>query len=154
MDTRLYGADDRLVEWGTRLLGEARAPLVVTSVRRSAAFQRHLYARYLAGANPFPVAPPGFSAHEYGLAFDVVGPLAELRRLGALWRSWGGRWGGGVDPIHFELGPRMRMMIVTANPVRVTARSTRCRGPRLQLEPRAAGSPAMEGGRGRHRRRS
>ena len=104
---RLEGADPRLVEWGERLLGEARAPVTVTSVRRSHRFQQSLYARAQLGGNPFPVAPPGYSAHQVGLAFDVWGPLPELRRLGALWRSWGGVWGGSVDPIHFELGPRM-----------------------------------------------
>jgi len=103
----LDGLEPWLVEWGTRLLGEARAPLTITSVRRSRAFQRRLYQRYLEGYNPFPVAPPGYSAHEHGLAWDMVGPLPELRRLGALWRSWGGVWGGSVDPIHFEGGPRM-----------------------------------------------
>lgn len=101
------GLDIRLVEWGRRLLGEARAPVTLTRGFSSHRFQARLYARALAGGNAFPVAPPGYSAHERGLAIDLWGPLPELRRLGALWRSWGGLWGGEVDPIHFELGPRM-----------------------------------------------
>jgi len=45
--------------------------------------------------------------HERGFAFDAVGDPAELRRLGMIWRSWGGIWGGAIDPIHFEWTPRM-----------------------------------------------
>jgi len=98
----LDGLDDRLVEWAAALLREARAPVVITRTRSSHRFQRSLYARAQLGGNPFPVAPPGRSAHQVGLAWDMVGPLPELRRLGALWRRWGGVWGGAVDPIHFE----------------------------------------------------
>lgn len=101
------GLDLRLVDWAELLLGQARAPVTITRTTSSHRFQRSLYARALAGGSPFPVAPPGYSAHQLGLAFDLVGPLPELRRLGKLWRSWGGRWGGDVDPIHFELGPGM-----------------------------------------------
>lgn len=107
----LRGLEPWLVEWGARLLREARAPLTITSVRRTRSFQRRLYARYLAGANPFPVAPPGASAHEYGLAWDMVGPLPELRRLGKIWTSWGGLWGGARDPIHFQGTPRMQSRV-------------------------------------------
>lgn len=103
----LDGLDARLVEWGELLLRQARAPVVVTRVRSSHRFQRSLYARAQLGGNPFPVAPPGYSAHQYGLAWDMVGPLPELRRLGQLWRSWGGLWGGARDPIHFEGSARM-----------------------------------------------
>lgn len=39
--------------------------------------------------------------HELGRAWDMVGDPPELRRLGLIWRSWGGIWGGNVDPIHF-----------------------------------------------------
>jgi len=74
----------------------------VTSVRRSRAKQAELYRRYLAGQSRFPAAPPGRSKHEYGLAFDMpVERNAEA--LGALWSSWGGRWGGARDVIHFEV---------------------------------------------------
>lgn len=44
--------------------------IVVTSVKRSTAEQRKLYADYLAGRSRFPAAPPGRSAHEFGLAWD------------------------------------------------------------------------------------
>ncbi len=76
----------------------------VTSTLRSRAQQTKLYRRYLAGLSNYPVAPPGHSAHELGLAFDmVVSPMESLADVGALWESWGGGWGGrNKDPIHFE----------------------------------------------------
>lgn len=37
----------------------------------------------------------------------MVAPIDELRRLGALWTSWGGLYGGDQDPIHFQLTPMM-----------------------------------------------
>jgi hypothetical protein len=62
-----------------------------------------LYRRFLAGAAGYPVAPPGFSAHEYGEAFDmVVTPMEALGDVGATWLDWGGYWGPG-DAVHFEL---------------------------------------------------
>jgi hypothetical protein len=78
----------------------------VTSARRSHREQTFLYNRFLAGQSAYPVAPPGHSAHELGLAFDlIVSPYDRLNELGDLWESWGGRWGGrGRDPIHFESG--------------------------------------------------
>ncbi len=75
----------------------------VTSTRRSQSEQRRLYNRYLAGAAGFPVAPPGFSAHEYGEAFDlVVSPMSALADVGYTWQSWGGSWNP-ADAVHFEL---------------------------------------------------
>ena len=81
----------------------------VTSARRTAAWGRAKYRECLrrrGTRNPckYPVAYPGTSKHEKGLAFDVVvTPLAALNDLGLLWESWGGRWGGRFkDPIHFE----------------------------------------------------
>jgi hypothetical protein len=76
----------------------------VTSTRRSHSAQARLYRNYLAGRQPYPVAPPGQSAHEYGWAFDMVvyGPGAQ-EDAGQVWQSWGGTWGGARDPVHFEL---------------------------------------------------
>lgn len=51
--------------------------------------------------NPYPVAPPGKSYHEYGRAWDMVGPPDQLARAGSIWRSWGGTWFE-RDPIHFQ----------------------------------------------------
>lgn len=71
----------------------------VTSTFRSVAQQAALYERYRLGRHPYPVAPPGRSQHNYGLAIDMV--TADNPRLGAVWNLYGRRWGGGHDPIHF-----------------------------------------------------
>ena len=97
--------DARVQPWARELIAQARTPVLITSTRRGHFAQLALYRRSLAGLNRFPVAPPGASKHESGFAWDMVAPLPELRRLGRMWRSWGGTWGGELDPIHFELVP-------------------------------------------------
>jgi len=73
----------------------------VTSTYRSYSEQYKLWVNR--STNPYPVAPPGQSFHEYGRAFDVVGPTDALQRLGVIWERLGGTWGGrGRDPIHFQ----------------------------------------------------
>jgi len=75
----------------------------ITSTVRTHSEQRRLYNRFLAGQSGYPVAPPGASAHEYGLAFDmVVSPMEALADVGYTWQSWGGGWSG-ADAVHFEL---------------------------------------------------
>jgi hypothetical protein len=75
----------------------------ITSTIRSHSEQRRLYNRFLAGQAGYPVAPPGQSAHEYGLAFDmVVSPMEALADVGYTWQTWGGGWNGS-DAVHFEL---------------------------------------------------
>lgn len=77
----------------------------VTSVVRSRARQVALYKRFLHGLSKYPVAPPGRSQHEYGLAWDMVTePYSVLYTLGSWWQQVGGRWSSN-DPIHFA-GPR------------------------------------------------
>ena len=46
--------------------------VTVTSVKRTRARQAALYRRYLQGKSQFPAAPPGESAHEWGMAWDSV----------------------------------------------------------------------------------
>ena len=80
-----------------QLLGE---PVPVTSGFRSTAEQAALFARR--NENPFPVAPPGSSMHEKGLAVDV--PAGFVPRL----LSVAGQVGlcqpyPASDPIHFEV---------------------------------------------------
>ena len=76
--------------------------LQVTSVYRSKTEQRRLWnARH---RNPYPVAPPGRSLHEHGLAWDMVGPDHVLEEAGRVWNSWGGQWSS-KDRIHFEVRP-------------------------------------------------
>lgn len=81
------------------LLRQADPRIRVTSVYRSWSEQLRLWV--MRGTNPYPVAPPGRSWHQYGRAFDLVGPTEELYRLGAIWRSWGGTWSPS-DEIHFQ----------------------------------------------------
>ena len=79
----------------------------VTSVRRSFAQQSKLYFDYLRksalGVPTLPAAFPGTSKHELGLAFDMICLAGDqyLAPLGAIWKSWGGRWFPS-DPVHFE----------------------------------------------------
>lgn len=73
----------------------------VTSVYRSIQKQAVLYQRYLRGHHPLPVAPPGRSKHNYGLAFDMV--VTHPEALGRFWEAMGGRWGGSRDPVHYEV---------------------------------------------------
>ncbi len=96
----------------------------VTSTRRSVRQQAILFEtrrRVLAGelpasAQPFPVAAPGTSTHELGLAFDmVVHPEGAQQILGDVWRGWGGVWFAS-DDIHYQFGPNLllnRPKIVT-----------------------------------------
>jgi hypothetical protein len=103
----LSGAVPELAVPGYALILEVeRAGLQarVTSVVRSHAKQAKLYRDFLAGISALPAAPPGQSAHEYGLAFDMlVSPYEYQADVGALWEAWGGAWGGVADPVHFEL---------------------------------------------------
>ena len=90
------------------LAGIARANgdgWTVTSRRRSRTTQQRLYRLRLAGKWPYPVAPPGTSKHEYGLAFDaVVTPRSRQSYYGRLFEQLGGRWGERFgDDIHFEV---------------------------------------------------
>src|SRR5260370_40108576 len=87
------------------VLAAGRAGLLprITSTIRSNSEQRRLYNRYLAGQAGYPVAPPGYSAHEYGLAFDmVVSPMEALADVGYTWQQWDGG-GNGAAAVHFEL---------------------------------------------------
>jgi len=89
------------VPWARRLVDSFGAS--VSSTYRTHSQQAELYRRYLAGLTDYPAAPPGQSYHEYGRAFDVVAPWYILRRMGQVWESWGGTWGGHFrDPIHFQ----------------------------------------------------
>jgi len=76
----------------------------ITSGYRSYASQAKLYRDYLAGTSLYPVAPPGTSDHEKGMALDIlstntnllVSDLAQVKLY----------WAGPMDPIHFSLIPR------------------------------------------------
>jgi hypothetical protein len=83
-----------------QLLG---GPVPVTSGFRSAREQARLWDRR--ATNRYPVAPPGTSMHERGLAIDVAsafaGRLAAVGRDAGLCRPF-----PATDPVHFELCDR------------------------------------------------
>lgn len=89
----------------------------ITSTRRSTAEQARLRRRYLAGLQPYYVAPPGQSPHEFGWAFDmVVTPMSSLSYVGWIWQSWGGYWGGVQgDPVHFQYPGFKQRVTVSAD---------------------------------------
>lgn len=81
----LRGADSSIRMHAELALDWARShgvDVTVTSVRRSRKEQEELYRKYQrcvedglfpwATGCKYPAAPPGYSAHEYGLAFDTI----------------------------------------------------------------------------------
>lgn len=105
LDRRFRPYAESFFRW-SRDLG---APVVVTSARRTWQEQAHLWSLYVKrGRTGLTALPPGRSQHQRGLAWDMatpgVDPKADpwLARLGPLWRSMGGVWGGEADPVHFE----------------------------------------------------
>lgn len=76
----------------------------VTSGYRTKAQQTKLYNRWLKGLQQYPVAVPGTSDHEKGLALDVVS--TDTPKLVALLASVGLSWAGPTDPVHFYLPGR------------------------------------------------
>ncbi len=80
----------------------------ITSGKRSTERQAALYANR--ASNPYPVARPGTSKHELGLAVDLVPTGARSSRIsaaiGEAGEAQGLRWGGRFskpDAVHFEL---------------------------------------------------
>lgn len=69
-------------DWALAVADYYGVDVEVTSVFRSWHEQAELRRRYEAGIHPYPVAKPGESAHNYGLAWDSV-----IR----------GRWAGNPD---------------------------------------------------------
>ena len=95
----LGGLEPWLRPYAEALVQLGGAQVSVTSARRTWGQQLRLWLNRW--RNPYPVAPPGQSYHEYGRAFDLAGPPELLHRLGAVWRSWGGTWYPS-DQIHFQ----------------------------------------------------
>jgi LAS superfamily LD-carboxypeptidase LdcB len=60
--------------------------------------QAALYREFLSGRHQYPVAPPGRSQHNYGLAIDLTCDNSDW--LGAVWNHWGGLWSK-HDAVHF-----------------------------------------------------
>ena len=75
-------------------------PVPVVSGLRSTTRQAELYAQR--ASNPYPVAPPGSSKHEHGLAVDV--PLGLAPALAGIASSTGlCQPYPATNPVHFEL---------------------------------------------------
>lgn len=111
MSTSLLLLDPALRPLARQLLDdvqELRLDCQVTSTFRSTAEQRSLYRDFLAGKRSLPVAPPGTSLHEYGLAFDLLCPTLDLQRaVGSVAPEYGLKWGGEADPVHFQLSDEL-----------------------------------------------
>lgn len=95
-------------EWIVSVIKYYDPAAKVSSGYRSSTEQARLYRRFQAGLMPGPVAPPGLSKHERGLAIDVLATDAALAAAGQAWEGVGGTWGGhfrtvASDPIHFEV---------------------------------------------------
>lgn len=71
----------------------------VTSVRRTFQQQSVLYDRFKRGMSSLPAAPPGHSAHERGLAFDMT--VSNPEWTSYVWHQMGGTWGAS-DWVHYE----------------------------------------------------
>jgi len=77
--------------------------LVVTSTKRTRLEQQTLFDQFQLGNRRFPVAPPGTSRHEIGLAIDGVAiPADRLPDLVVIMRSVGFKWAGPDDFVHFD----------------------------------------------------
>ena len=83
----------------------------ITSTYRSRRKQQELWDAWRSGRSKIPAAPPGQSAHEYRIAFDIArnrDPFYDdlLHELGDVWSSYGGLYGRfNFDPVHFQGGP-------------------------------------------------
>ena len=73
----------------------------VTSGYRSQREQKRLYDDYRTGRSRIVAAPPGHSAHESGLALDVVAGNGQQAALLALFQGFGGELVKN-DPVHVQ----------------------------------------------------
>lgn len=89
MSIQLRGLHSALrpnAEWALAVANYYGVRPRVTSVYRSWHEQAELRERYEAGIHPYPVARPGTSAHNYGLAWDSV--LPEPYASSPEWQRW------------------------------------------------------------------
>jgi LAS superfamily LD-carboxypeptidase LdcB len=111
MSIQLRGLHEGLrpaAEWALAYAAAYGIRPLVTSTYRSWTEQLALRERYEAGISPYPAARPGYSAHNYGLAWDSVLP-PEYRgdpAFEAWWeavREYAGFNVPSNDTIHAEL---------------------------------------------------
>ena len=74
---------------------------VITSTVRTRKQQAQLYANR--SSNPYPVSPPGYSAHEYGLAADIVTVPSEYQTWLSSISGNFGLFSYPGDEIHFQI---------------------------------------------------
>jgi|SRR5215471_501328 len=105
LDRRFRPMAESLIRFARRF-----GPYQITSSCRSRREQTSLY-RHRA-ENPFPVARPGHSMHERGLAIDMgrpdIDPYSDLtlHAIGASWRATDPSLGWSEsDPVHFQWNP-------------------------------------------------
>lgn len=98
-----------------RAIRQAGYSITITSGFRSIEQQRKLFAARAAGKHPFPVAPPGCSEHNHGVAIDAVTSLPE-QWLAAGARHFGLVWAGPSDKVHFGVftGSQWRSLVKSA----------------------------------------
>lgn len=101
----MYGPWKDWCDWCLAALESYGITGTVTSGVRSTEKQRQLYNDYVSGKSSIIAAPPGRSAHEYGLAIDFVvdqGKNSDLQRQVMNWfQSMGGELVAG-DPVHVQ----------------------------------------------------
>lgn len=87
-----------------QLLDAAHAAGVPAQVTSGVRTYKQQYALWRRRAyNPYPVAYPGTSDHELGLAVDLWAGSDELTALlGRTWVKWGGAWSS-TDVVHFTV---------------------------------------------------
>jgi len=76
--------------------------VITTSTRRTRAEQQVLFDRFGRGEAFFPVAKPGTSTHEQGIAVDLVPKKPQdLPRVVQVMGALGFKWAGAEDRVHF-----------------------------------------------------
>lgn len=81
--------------------------IIITSTFRSKKEQEKLYRQFRAGLSDFPVAFPGESTHQLGIAVDLVPErVVDLPVVVEVMRAVGFKWAGPQDRVHFTFqGP-------------------------------------------------
>lgn len=92
-------------------LGRIGLSPIIISTRRTFAEQTILYRSWLDGTHPFPVAVPGTSRHEQGLAVDLKPSVPGCRgTTNEVMSRFSYRWAGPQDANHYDFifGPGLR----------------------------------------------
>jgi hypothetical protein len=88
----------RWCDWALAELDRRGFEPTVVSGLRTIGEQQRLYAAWLAGRSRLPAAPPGRSAHNFGLAIDVWAGNGQQAAMMRLLESWGAELVPGDDP--------------------------------------------------------